>query len=367
MNVELNGVSFGFDLDQPLSATAAAATTTTTTTTATPNNDGNLNELNHRSSTISIQSHEQSTQHSDYQHETQATDPSSQFPCETDERFQQQQRLHPSSVSYIDPHLLLQYNQQRFNMNYSQQLAYINYIRAPYFSQQSPYFFLPNQCSTSMNNDDGHGADKSSADETSHNQEPLIVYTAIPTSTGQIYLHPVTTTKKSYSNVDEPSSMFPTSTFYPSSMYYPTSNAYQHVLPSHTAYFQPIASVQSPVLSPYENRSPTNESEQDEYDDRAIVEDQYVKYHRTRQQASSNIMSNALKLVYSQEKRHMPKDSFNLDQLTAYLAMRWTDTVDRYEHGKSSMKNESSNITRDIYECIIGSVICSSILLDFFL
>jgi hypothetical protein len=44
-------------------------------------------------------------------------------------------------------------------------------------------------------------------------------------------------------------------------------------------------------------------------------------------------MSNALQLVYSQEKRNAQTDRFNLDQLTAYLAMKWTETVDHYEQG----------------------------------
>ncbi len=47
-------------------------------------------------------------------------------------------------------------------------------------------------------------------------------------------------------------------------------------------------------------------------------------------------MSNALQLVYSQEKRNAQTDQFNLDQLTAYLAMKWTDTIDHYEQGNIS-------------------------------
>jgi hypothetical protein len=78
-------------------------------------------------------------------------------------------------------------------------------------------------------------------------------------------------------------------------------------------------------------------SEPNETDDVHIEDHDYEKstksYLQTRQQSSSDIMSNALQLVYSQQRRNAQTDRFNLDDLTAYLAMKWTDTVDHYEQG----------------------------------
>ena len=75
-----------------------------------------------------------------------------------------------------------------------------------------------------------------------------------------------------------------------------------------------------------------------------ISNDDYEKstksYLQTRQQSSSDIMSNALQLVYSQQRRNAQTDRFNLDDLTAYLAMKWTDTVDHYEQGTTGNTSE---------------------------
>jgi hypothetical protein len=49
-------------------------------------------------------------------------------------------------------------------------------------------------------------------------------------------------------------------------------------------------------------------------------------------------MSNALQLVYSQQRRNAQTDRFNLDDLTAYLAMKWTDSVDHYEQGREKTR-----------------------------
>ncbi|CAF1588831.1 unnamed protein product, partial [Didymodactylos carnosus] len=48
----------------------------------------------------------------------------------------------------------------------------------------------------------------------------------------------------------------------------------------------------------------------------------------TQQSSSSRIMSNVLQIVYRQER-----GEFNLDDITCYLANRWSETIDRYTKG----------------------------------
>ena len=54
-------------------------------------------------------------------------------------------------------------------------------------------------------------------------------------------------------------------------------------------------------------------------------------------------MSSALQLVYSQQRRNAQTNRFNLDDLTAYLAMKWTDTMDHYEQGTHQKKTEQES------------------------
>lgn len=211
----------------------------------------------------------------------------------------QQQRMYPSQSSYVDPLVLLQYNQQRY-----QQLAYLNYIRSQYLPpQSSPYVLIPTAPTYETNSDE--------KEETSDNlTEPVYVYATLPGQTGPVYYQ---TTKKALQSI------------YPSSSYYPT----------HPAYFQPIPSSSSLSM---ENKSQHDETDNDDDvddDDDHSLDKSNRKFPSSRQQSSSHIMSNALQLVYSQEKRNAQTDRFNLDQLTAYLAMKWTDTVDHYEQGRA--------------------------------
>jgi len=227
--------------------------------------------------------------------------------------------------SYIDPRLLLQYNQQRL-ANYSQQLAYMNLLRTQYISPQSQYVYLPTTYTTNNETDANEETNQTSSDQI---QEPLLVYA---TATGQFYFHP-SSTKKSHVDSEQQQQSTPiptvyttTPNVYPSHYYYPSQT--QHLIQSHPAFFQPIA---SPSLLT------DLKSEPNETDDVHIEDHDYEKstksYLQTRQQSSSDIMSNALQLVYSQQRRNAQTDRFNLDDLTAYLAMKWTDTVDHYEQG----------------------------------
>lgn len=231
----------------------------------------------------------------------------------------------------MDPLLILQYNQQRLA---AQQLAYMNMMRAQYLTQQPQYVLVPTTYPLATSNDD-HPDEKSAVDETNPPQESYVVYATIPTSTGQIYFHPITTTtKRSYADLEQ--SLGPAPSVYSSQFYYPNC---EHLIPSPTAYFQPIPSWGN------ENKSQLDESDREELDD-DDDEDQYERstrlFHQSRQQASSHIMSKALQLVYSQERRQTTatKDAFNLEQVTAYLAMRWTETIDRYDQGRSRLYPE---------------------------
>jgi hypothetical protein len=220
---------------------------------------------------------------------------------------------------YIDPLFLLQYNQQRIAANYSQQLAYMNLLRTQYISSQSPYVLIPTTYTTT---NDTEQDEKTLDDETI--QEPLLVYTTIPTQLGPVYLPPI----KKLSNDLEQQSSIPT--IYPSQYYYPTQVS--HMIPSHTAYFQPISSP-SLLMDRKSQQNGTDDEDEDEEEEDNDYEKSTRLFHQTRQQSSSHIMSNALQLVYSQERRNAQTDRFNLDQLTAYLAMKWTDTIDHYEQG----------------------------------
>jgi hypothetical protein len=181
----------------------------------------------------------------------------------------------------------------------------MNLLRAQYLSSQSQYVLIP----TSTTNYSSTTQDEKPVDDESiQPSEPLLVYTTIPTQTGPVYLH---SNKKSFNDQE----------MYPSHYFYPT----------HTAYFQPIS---SPSLLIDTKSQQDNTDDEEEEDDDNDYDKSTKSYHQTRQSSSSHIMSNALQLVYSQEKRNAQTDRFNLDQLTAYLAMKWTDTIDHFEQGK---------------------------------
>ena len=207
----------------------------------------------------------------------------------------------------------------------------MNYMRAQYLSQQAQYVLVPtpNVYPSSAGNDEFDqdeplaGGDEPASEQM---QEPLLVYTTIPTPSGQIYFQPTVTMKKSYQDVEQPSA-------YPAQFFYPGA---QNLIPSSAAYFQPIPSIPSPLLFIDTKSSLDNTDDEGA----AVAEHNYGPSARLYQQqqssssSSSHIMSNALKLVYSQEKRHAPTDRFNLEQLTVHLAMKWTETVNQYEQGK---------------------------------
>ncbi|CAF3505310.1 unnamed protein product [Rotaria sp. Silwood1] len=338
IDIELNDVSFGFELDSTTLTKSSDDTninnqpSTTTVTTTEPEID-----ISYTSTSPSMQPiqfndvlNDSSTQKSSRKF-SQRNNRSPQFYSGSDIR-PHQQRSYPSQSPYIDPLLLLQYNQSRF-ANYSQYLAYMNLLRTHYVPPQSQYVFLPTTYTTAATtiptttNESDH--DETTNSTTSEQiQEPLFVYT---TPTGQYYFHP-STTKKSSIDTEQQSNSIPTvytPTIYPSHYFYPSHT--QHIIPSPTPYFQPISSSLVDIKSEQNNI----DTDDDDYNNSSIL------YHQIRQQSSSSdIMSNALQLVYSQQRRNAQTDRFNLDDLTAYLAMKWTDTVDHYEQGMKLTKNK---------------------------
>lgn len=338
VDIELNDVSFGFDLDS---------------TTLDKSSD-EINNNNNKSSIIeqedidntnpsipltneSIQSNEMLTQKNSNRKFQQRNNRGPQFYSGSDIR-PQHHRNYPSQPipqsPYIDPLLLLQYNQQRY-----QQMAYMNYIRSQYMSPQSQYIFLPTAfptaATTTTVTNETDVDDEPNQTSTEQIQEPLLVYAS---PAGQYYLQP-STVKKSFTDSEQqqqsvapiPTMYTATPTVYPSHYYYPPQ--VQHIIPSHPAYFQPITSPSLLV---------DTKSEQNDNDDIDINDDDYENstklYQQLRHQSSSDIMSNALQLVYSRQKRNAQTDRFNLDDLTAYLAMKWTDTVDHYTQGIHSIE-----------------------------
>ncbi len=332
IDIELNDVSFGFDIDS----------TTLNKSLDDINDDNNNKSLTieedidiTNTSSEPIQSNEMLTQKYSNRRYPQRNNRGPQFYSGSDIR-PQHHRNYPSQPipqpSYIDPLLYLQYNQQRY-----QQLAYLNFLRAQYISPQSQYVFLPTYpTTTTTTTNETEFDDETNQTSTEQIQEPLLVY-ATPTS--QLYYQP-STVKKSYTDSEQqqqPTASIPTvytttPTIYPSHYYYPSQ--VQHLIPSHPAYFQPITSPSLLI---------DTKSEQNDTDDVDIdndYENSRKLCHPLRQQSSSDIMSNALQLVYSQQKRNAQTDRFNLDDLTAYLAMKWTDTVDHYVQGiKFNLKN----------------------------
>ena len=322
IDIELNDVSFGFDLDS----------TTFDQPSPDSNNKSSITEQEIENTTNPsmspsnepIQVNDMFTQRSHRKY-PQRTNRGPQFYSGSDIR-PQQHRTYPTQQpmpqsSYIDPLLLLHYNQRL--ASYSQQLAYMNLLRTQYLPPQSQYIYLPTTYPTTA-------ATHETEPDEEHNQtstdQVQLVYA---TPTGQIYFPP-SVTKKSYDDSEQIVAPIPTvyPTAYPSQYFYPSH--VPHVIPSSTAYFQPIPSASS--------IAETNDIDRDDdhHDENSTNLD-----HPKRQQSSSDIMSTALHLVYSQQRRNAQTDRFNLDDLTAYLAMKWTDAVDHYVQGKENIRLNS--------------------------
>ncbi|CAF3849052.1 unnamed protein product [Rotaria magnacalcarata] len=332
IDIELNDVSFGFEIDSATLNKSSdednnnQATTTevdvNATNTSTSSSSDQPNQLNDTLNDSLTQKSNRKFQ--------QRNNRSPQFYSGSDIR-PHQQRTYPaqpmSQTSYIDPLLLLQYNQRL--ANYSQHVAYMNLLRAQYMQSQSQYVYLPTTYATTPTANEADSDDTTNQTSSDQAQEPLLVYA---TPTGSFY-YPPSTVKKSPIDLEQQQqsaapipAVYTTPPMYPSPYFYPSHAP--HLIPSHPAYFQPIpASSSSSLLIDTKPEQNTTDIDDDDYKNSTNLHPQI------RQQSSSDIMSNALQLVYSQQRRNAQTDRFNLDDLTAYLAMKWTDTVDHYEQG----------------------------------
>lgn len=334
-DVELNDVSFGFDMEHP---PAEEPTPNARFSPPLPAPSEIEKEAEHLAS-LQLNGSSADSDATSSRRAQQRTPRESTFYADADIRSQPQHahnRVYPTSTStvtpgYIDPVLLLQYNQQRFAASYPQHIAYMNFMRPPFVSPQSPYVLIPAAYPTTNEiARDENKPDDETGPAPDHVQEPLLVYATIPTQLGSVYLPPG---KKGVNDADP---QVPVQAMYPPPYFYPP------VMPN-TAYFQPITSPSFVA---------EDKSQQNDTDDEANDHD-YQKSTRlaqqTRQQSSSHIMSNALQLVYSQERRSAQTDRFNLDQLTAYLSMKWIDAVDHYEQGESPCPQ--SNFSPVVVSC----------------
>ncbi|CAF1531426.1 unnamed protein product, partial [Adineta steineri] len=337
IDIELNDVSFGFDLDTTaLNKSSDEINDNNNNNNKSLTNENDLESIN--PSVESIPSTDTITEKTTRKFQQRNNNRGPQFYSGSDIRPHQHRNYQPQSPYNIDPLLLLQYNQRV--ANYSQQLAYMNLLRTQYMTQQSSYVYLSNAYTTTptaatvppppQTTNETDADDETNQTSSEPIPEPLLVYA---TPTGQYYFQPASTKNDSEHQHQQQQQATPmptvyttTPTMYPSHYFYPPQA--QHLLTSHPAYFQPIPSTSLLI---------NTKSEQNDIDDVIINDDDYEKstklYLSTRQQSSSDIMSNALQLVYSQQKRNAQTDRFNLDDLTAYLAMKWTDTVDHYEQG----------------------------------
>ncbi|CAF1236964.1 unnamed protein product [Adineta ricciae] len=333
--VELNDVSFGFDLDST-------------------SLNKSLDETNEKSSTDHIDAESTNASMPSTVGFNQFTDPGTekstrkfqprfyrglQFYSGSDirphhHRAYPSQQL-PSQPSYVDPLVLLNYNQQRLP-SYTHPLTCMNLMRGSYVLPQSQYVYLPTTLTNSSTvpttaTNETNGDEEANQTSSESIPEPLVVIAAPPAS---MYYHTLMN-KKLYIDSDQQqtpqatpiSSIYPAvPPVYPANYFYPTHAP--HLLPSHPAYFQPITSPSLLIDTKFEPN---------DIDGIEVNDDDYEKstklYSQARQQSSSDIMSNALQLVYSQQRRNAQTDRFNLDDLTAYLAMKWTETVDHYEQG----------------------------------
>ncbi|CAM4897640.1 unnamed protein product [Rotaria socialis] len=332
IDIELNDVSFGFDID---------STTLNKSSDEDNNNQAITTKVDVDATNTSISSSsDQPNQLNDTLNDSltqksnrkfqQRNNRSPQFYSGSDIR-PHQQRAYPAQpmpqTSYIDPLLLLQYNQRL--ANYSQHVAYMNLLRAQYMQSQSQYVYLPTTYATTATANEADSDDTTNETLSDQVQEPLLVYA---TPTGSFY-YPSSTVKKSPIDLEQQQqsaapipTVYTAPPMYPSPYFYPSHAS--HLIPSHPAYFQPIpASSSSSLLIDTKLEQNTMDIDDDDYKNSTNLHPQI------RQQSSSDIMSNALQLVYSQQRRNAQTDRFNLDDLTAYLAMKWTDTVDHYEQG----------------------------------
>ena len=192
---------------------------------------------------------------------------------------------------------------------------------------QSQYIILPQPTTTTNTNE---SETDSEINQTSN--EPVLVYTS---QTGPVY---VQATKKPYPTSDYPQQGSIPPTIYPTPIYYPHQPAH------HPAYFQPIPSSSSSLLietkSEHDDLEPDDEHEYSTKTSSSQIH-QTITTTTTTTAAASDIMSNAIQLVYSQERKTAQTDRFNLDDLTAYLAMKWTNTVDHYLQGIESRFSSS--------------------------
>ncbi|CAF1048006.1 unnamed protein product [Adineta ricciae] len=326
-DVQLNGVSFGFDIENPLVDKFVTETLSSSSSLPPTPSSAPLSAVDKEQETpSSTPPIDPKTSSSRRSYQQQRSNRGQVFNSGSDfHSHQHNNQNYPSQTtpltqsSYVDPLLFLQYNQQRLISNYSQPFPYMSMARPPYISSQTQYYIIPTGYTTSTTNDattatgqdenTSNDDDNETAQSSEHAQAPLLFYTAI---SAPMYLQPM---KKGPSDLEQP---VPIPPMYAPPYYYPTQTP-------HAAYFQPITPASLLIES---------KSQQDDSDNEDGYESSTRLFHQSRQQSSSHIMSNALQLVYSQERRNAPTDRFNLDQLTAYLAMKWTDAVGHYEQGK---------------------------------
>jgi hypothetical protein len=331
-NIELNDVSFGFDIDSFPICQPSNETMSHSSSMSTIEKESNKEHAQTSSSVEHQSSEDMSTvilPSNSLEHP--------QFYSGSDIRPHQRtyaSQAMSAASSYVDPVLLLQYNQQQY-ANYPQHLSCMHFPSPQYLSSQPQYVFVPNPYSNMSNHEDTSNRksfDEQTVRSSDHVQESSMIYTTVPNDSNHMYIHP-TTTKSSFIDTKQPylsnSNMYTTaSAMYPSAMFYSRpSHVHPSMFPPSTAYFQPISSSSSLVdVKPDEH-----DIHHDNYQQDTTVQ----SYHSTGQlpSTSSDIMSNALQLVYSQQRRNAQTDRFNLDDLTAYLAMKWTETVDHYEQG----------------------------------
>ena len=353
INVELDDVSFGFDID--------SITVTRSSDEINPNSSQILNENKNdlditdtSTSSTPVTTTPKLPVSSDGITMTQPIENSNErtVPLRTtrDPQFYSGPDIRPhhrtyptvsmsTGSNYIDPLLLFQYNQARYPTYPS--LAYMNLLRTQYLPSQAPYVILPSNAYPTASNAkiDSDVGEKSPEDvniisSTDPVQEPLLVYTALPNSSGQVYYnssiskHPLVELK---SSVPSMSNIYPTSpAVYPAPVFYPRVPQQPmpgQIFPSPAAYFQPIPSSSLFVETRIDQQDIDHTNHQYTNANKIRSNDEQLP------STSSDIMSSALQLVYSQQRRNAQTDRFNLDDLTAYLAMKWTETVDHYDQG----------------------------------
>lgn len=317
--VQLNDVSFGFDLENSNESTSV---------------DRSFVSKTRQENLFFSQKSESTNENPSHQEEIHSNN---EF-----RNIHPQEHLfnHQPNLTHVDPVSLYQFNQQRLAASFSQQPHFLNLVRNPYLTQTAPYLFVP---PVYQNESNKTRTIEQSNDENKPNlQEPLIVYTAIPNSTaGQIYFQPMLNSGKNLNEFEHPP-VIPQTTMYSQSNFYPSPLFYSNFLPNHPAYFQPIPS-SSTFKSQFDETEPEDFDDDDDDDD--DLYDSRSKNEVSSSSSSAHIMSNALQLVYSHQKKNTPKDQFNLESLTAHLAMKWTDGINRFEQGKQAEHHSSNQST----------------------